>query len=240
MYEFVPAIRTDRFREIKQYKEKGFKFTSENDYILINQVKIKDHLEEILTFEVRVDFPEVRFFIIKNSACIYLTIYQLYQVLNQIAKEGKIDVVYQLKQMINKKKKQNFNYRGIKYEVSKIRKFSAKHMIYIPDSNTYITYTELFYLLALIQEKSNYLCSISKEKKKFSYGIYRLLIAFLTLKQDHRIFKKIGWEYDINNECFKINTMQKKKKEDTKGYKKYNKIVERKYYLTEKELGSII
>lgn len=239
MYEFVPAIRTDRFREIKQYKEKGFTFTNEKDYMLIDQVKIQHNLEEMLTFEVRVDFSEVRFFIIKNSACIYLTIYQLYEILYQITKEGKIDVVYQLKQMIKRKKKEKFKYRGIKYEVPKIRKFSAKHMIYIADSNTYITYSELFYLLALVQEKSNYLCSISKEMKNFSYGLYRLLISLLALNQDHQILKKMGWEYDVDNECFKRNILRKKKK-DIKGYKKHNKIVERKYYLTEKELESII
>ncbi len=239
MYEFVPAIRTDRFREIKQYKEKGFTFTNENDYILIDQVKIQQNLEEMLTFEVRVTFSEVRFFIIKNSACIYLTIYQLYEILNQITKEGKIDVVYQLKQMIKRKKKEKIKYRGINYEIPKISKFSAKHTIYIPDSNTHITYSELFYLLALVQEKSNYLCSISREMKNFTYGLYRLLIALLTLNQNHQILKKKGWEFDVDNKCFKRNTLQKWKK-DIKGYKKHNKIVDRKYYLTEKELKSII
>lgn len=239
MFEFIPAIRTDRYREIKEYKEKGFGFIKENDYRLINKVKIRHSDNNFYEFEVRVDFNEVRFYIINNSSAIYLSIYQLYELFHQMLLDSKIDVVLELKQLLKKNKKQNFLYHGIEYEIPKIRKFSEKYEIHISASNMNISYNELFYLLVLIQTKSNYFFSISGVKKEFSNGIIRLFIALLSVKNNNQILDNNGWEYDKEKNIFKPNKIQKMKKK-VKNSKIHNKKIERKYYLTETELKSII
>lgn len=245
MNEFIPTIRTDRYREINKYKKKGFTFTKEKKYLLTNTIEISISSNERITFEVRVDFSEIRFYIIKNSTCIYLTIYQLYLLMNEIYNSDKIDLVLQVERLINKKKKEKFSYRDVMYEITKSFNFSDKHKVYIPDSNTFITYTELFYLLILIQEKSNYLCSLSKTKSKYSFGLYRLLIALISSNRDHKILQKIGWYYDHTSGLFKRNNLSKKNNRVSNSEKsskksKHDLLVERKYYLTQKELDNIL
>lgn len=239
MFEFVPAIRTDRYREIRAYKEKEFSFIKENDYQLINKVKIRYSDNNFYEFEVRVNFNDVKFYIINNSSAIYLSIYQLYELFHQILLESKVDVVLQLKQLLKKKKKQDFLYNGIEYKVPKTRKFSQRHKVYIPDSNMNISYNELFYLLVLIQTKSNYFFSISGIKKDFSNGIIRLFIALLSVKNNNKILNNNGWKFDKEKNIFEPNKLEKIKKQ-VKNSKKHNEKVERKYYLTETELKSII
>ncbi len=239
MYSFIPAIRTDRYREIKSYKDKNFTFIDEQRYRLIDNIFIVKDDSVQYQYEVRVDFPEVRFFIIKDGSSIYLTIYQLYELFKQVYDSKKISLIFHLRQLMKTKKKEQFIYKGVMYDIPKTRKFSLNYCVIIPDSNLEITFNDLFYLLVLIQEKSNYLCSISKTKKKYSNGIIRLLIALLESKIDNKKLQNIGWNKDQKNDLFKSNQLQKIKN-DKANYKKHNAIVERKYYLTEEELSSIL
>lgn len=240
MFEFVPTIRTDRFREIKAYKDKGVKFTNENKYRLIDRIRIEYSTDENYDYEVKVDFYEVRFYITKNSASIYLTIYQLYKLLRKIQIDKKIDIVLHLNRLLQSRSKKEFLYRGIEYKIRKPRKFSAKHKVYIHHSSTKITYNELVYLIILIQEKSNYFCSISTKKLNYTNGILRMFIALLSTKKNHVLLKSLGWKYDDTNGIFLENTLQKVEKESNDNYIEHNALVERKYYLTEEELRSIM
>lgn len=239
MFEFIPTIRTDRNREIKKYKDKGFTFIKENDYKLISKVYIPHTKNTKMFFEVRVDFSEVRFYIIKSGASIYLTIYQLYVILYNIQLEGKIVVVNELEKLLKTKKFTNFFYCDIEYKIPSIKKFDRNHKVYIPYSDIKVDFNELLYLLVLIQEKSNYLCSLSESKKEFSNGIIRLLISLLSIENNCELLNRIGWFWNADEKKYNSNELTKIYGDyDNKA--SHNKLVERKYYLTEYELDSII
>ena len=241
MYEFIPVIRTDRYREIRAYKEKNFTFIKEKKFRLIDTIKINKSDKEKYKFEVRADFYDVKFYIIENNAAIYLTFFQLYELFKQVHLSGNIKVTYHLRQLLKRDKKEIFLYRGIEYKFTKIREFSLLHKVSIPNSGIQINYNELFYLLVLIQEKSNYLWSrsISEANKNFSNGIIRLIIVLLENKNGHEILNNLGWFMNDDGDGFKPNKLVELKK-GTVNYKKHKELVKRKYYLTELEFGSII
>lgn len=236
MNEFVPTIRNDRYREINVYKAKNFSFIDEHKYELIDVLSINVEHDIKYKFEVRVNFNEVRFFIIKKGSSIYLSMYQLYELFyQQMFKSNKDDILFHLNQLLTPQQKNIFIYKGIEYKLTEIENFNSNQIVEIPNSGLNITLTELFYLLVLIQEKSNYFCNLSKTNKKYSNGLIRLLIALLKTEKDNKLLMQLGWFKNKDDNKFEQNTLQK-----TKNDLKQNKIVNRKYYLTEKELNSII
>ena len=61
-YTFVKDIRKRRKNEIKSYKDKGYKISSESDYVLNDTIEIKIE-NETYKFGIRVNIyePEVIF-----------------------------------------------------------------------------------------------------------------------------------------------------------------------------------
>jgi len=98
LFEFIPAIRKDRRDEINGYKSDGIGFVKENEYKLVERISISKN-QNCYDFEVRVDFKEIKFYIIKNNGCIYLSLYEIYILLNNINLNSDIDIVEELKKI---------------------------------------------------------------------------------------------------------------------------------------------
>ena len=60
-YTFVKDIRKRRKNEIKSYKDKGYKISSESDYVLNDTIEIKIE-NETYKFGIRVNIYEVYFY----------------------------------------------------------------------------------------------------------------------------------------------------------------------------------
>lgn len=237
MYTFVPTIREDRRAEINTLKSNKIDFIRENDYKLVERIFIikEDYRFE---FEVRVDFREVRFYIIKNNSCIYLSLYEIYLLLNDIYLNSDIDISEELKK-IYANSKEKFIYKIKEYEFPKSSLIESQYQIRIPNSNLEISYTELLLLIFLIQEKSNYLCSLSKDMCIYKNGIINMILTLLNCREENEHLKELGWYYSVDKNKYIKNNITYLNKNDEK-YEERRKIVDRKYYLTESEMKSIL
>lgn len=70
------------------------------------------------------------------------------------------------------------------------------------DSDVEITLEELFLLIYLIQDKSNYLISLGK-KTEYINGIIRMLTTLLKCNNKNDILETIGWFFDYEK-CYYI------------------------------------
>lgn len=237
MFTFIPAIREDRINEMKNHELNGFEFIRKNDYKLIERIFIMKDLNQF-NFEVRVDFKEVRFYIIKNNSCIYLSLYEIYSLLNDVYLDSDIDITKELKKICNNDK-EKFICKTSEYEFPKSPSFGNQYQIRIPNSNLEISYTELLLLISLIQEKSNYFCSISEDMHIYKNGIIYMMITLLNCREENTILKELGWNYSQHKNKYLENRLKHLDKSDEKN-KEFNKTVDRKYYLTEDEMKSIL
>lgn len=228
MESFVEVVRKKRRDEIEKYKSCGISPLKENDYKLIDSIKIERNGKEF-QYEVRVDFSEVRFYIVKDKSSIYLSIYELYELFRIIHLESDVDIAQEL-QKIYSDELDEFEYQGEKYKFSKVGNIKDHYKINIPKSGLEITYEELTILLFLIQEKSNYLCSLSGDMKEFNNGLVNLLITLLKTTKQHQILLEMGWILDEVKAIFPKN---KKEFSD-------NDIIKNKYYLTEESMKAIL
>lgn len=238
MFTFVQNIRKERNEEMAEYESKGIDFIIRNHYKLLRKISINKE-GSIFDYEIRVDFKDVRFYIIKNNSCIYLSIYEIYELLNNINANFDIDIVDELKSFYNNTDKDEFEYSGKKYTFPRSPSFEGKYNIKIPYSNTIISCTELFILIFLVQEKSNYLWSISKETVTYKNGIIYLMIVLLSCKEDNNLLNELGWFYSSEENKYIENKLSNSDEGDEEFEMKKRK-VERKYYLTEIEMNSIL
>lgn len=237
MYTFVPTIRENRRNEINIHKLNGIDFVRENDYKLVERIFIlKDNIR--FDFEVRVDFREVRFYIIKNYSCIYLTLYEIYLLLNDIYINSDIDVSVELKKIYDNAK-EKFICKNKEYEFPKSSFIENQYKIRIPNSNLEISYTELLLLIFLIQEKSNYLCSISEDMYIYKNGIINMMITLLNCRKKTTCLRELGWNYSPDKNRYIENKLRYLDKNDEK-YRERKETVDRKYYLTETEMNCIL
>lgn len=237
MFTFIPDIREDRRNEINTYKSNGIEFIRENDYKLVERICISKNLN-CYNFEVRVDFKEVRFYIIKSDSCIYLSLYEIYSLLNDIYIYSDIDIIEELKKIYDNSKGK-FICKNKEYEFPECSIIENQYQIRIPNSNLEISYTELLLLVFLIQEKSNYLCSISEDMYIYKNGIINMMITLLNYHDDNTHLKELGWYYSKQENRYMENQLRYLKKSDEK-YKERKKIADRKYYLTQSEMKSIL
>ena len=107
MNTFIPTIRDRRREEINNHKANGIGFIEENHYKLLERIYITKE-EEMFCFEVRVDFSDVRFYISKNNSCIYLSINEIYMLLNDINLNGDIDITEGLYEFYDSTEKEIF------------------------------------------------------------------------------------------------------------------------------------
>lgn len=237
MFTFIPDIRENRRNEINNYKSNGIEFIRENDYKLVERICILKNLK-CYNFEVRVDFKEVRFYIIKSNSCIYLSLYEIYILLNDIYINSDIDITEELKKIYDNSK-EKFICNNKEYEFPECSIIENQYQIRIPNSNLEISYTELLLLIFLIQEKSNYLCSISEDMYIYKNGIINMMITLLDCHDENTYLKELGWYYLEQKNKYMENQLRYLKKSDEK-YEERKKIADRKYYLTQSEMKSIL
>lgn len=237
MYDFIQTIRDDRKKEIATHKHNSIQFIRENDYKLVDKISILKNNTNF-TYEVRVDFREVRFYIIKSGSCLYLSIYEIYTLLNDIYINSDIDITEELNRVYDISR-DKFIYKNNEYEFPKCSNIENQYQIRIANSNLTISYTELLILIFLIQEKSNYLCSISDEMIIYKNGLINLFITLLNCRKDNVFLNEIGWSYNPGENKYVENTLRYLDKED-ENYEKRRETVDRKYYLTEAEMKSIL
>lgn len=237
MFTFIPTIREVRRNEINKYKSDGIDFIRENDYKLVDKIFISKS-NNCYNFEVRVDFKEVRFYIIKSNSCIYLSLYEIYTLLNYIFLNSDIDITEELRKVYDDSK-EIFTCSKKDYEFPDCSVIENQYQIRIPNSNLKISYTELLLLIFLIQEKSNYLCSISEDMYIYKNGIINMMIALLKCQADSTYLNKLGWYYSKQENKYMENQLKYLNKSD-ENYKDRKKLADRKYYLTLSEMESIL
>lgn len=236
MEDFISIVRTDRKRELAFYKQLGYALVNDSQYILINKIIVYTHQKKY-NIGVQVDGYEVYFYIIDDGANYYLSIYDIYKVLHQIAISNDDDfVIKSLKKQLSRrtKHKDTFSYKGVNYELSPIILPPTNGLVMLPGASKEIDYEHLFVLLSLIQEKSNAFFRRSKKStdKKYKNGIIRLLIVLLSQQHDIPLLNELGWFWA--SDCFVFDRSQTQKIDERRERNK------KKYYLTNEEYSSII
>ena len=248
MKNFIPVVRTDRLREMQSYDAKSYSFLDRKQYRMLEKI---DTLQEgyQFTFGVEVTQNDVYFYIIHDSANLYLSIEELYQLLvDMSADQGKDFVQNMLKKQLTihirtARKQQDpdgkkvvlnlekFRYRNLQYDIRRTVVSNQDGKLTVPNVSLQITYHELWMLLNLIQEKSNALFARNVESKRYVDGIFRLFVVLLWLEKDHPLLQELGWQYDTQLGRFAFHEIPEKKK-TPRG--------RRKYYLTKEEYKNIL
>lgn len=224
MENMIEILRNERFSEIENHENKGYKI-NKAQYRFLDQISIS-YSDEMYKFNVQLTYPEVYFYIFKENSNIYLTIKEIYDILNK--KSDKNIIVNELKTVLQQQKKIHVSNRNQNYLIRTISKDYSEYNIDLDDGKIRIDYNHFLFLIILIQEKSNYL--FSKNENKFNDyfdGIIRLLICLLTLEEDNSILTNLGWYYNHKSKSFYLKKLDGEKKV-------------LKYYLTDKQLVSII
>lgn len=200
-YSFVRNIREKRKKEINNYELKGY-ILNKNNYITndILQININGI---IFKYGIRVNGNDVYFYILKEGCQIYLKIYDIYLILWKLYyKENNKQIIDFLEYYENNSQGISFSYEGVNYFVHQLPKIDENIKIGVLDSDVEITLEELFLLIYLIQDKSNYLISLGK-KTEYINGIIRMLTTLLKCNNKNDILETIGWFFDYEK-CYYI------------------------------------
>lgn len=234
MKDFFSTLKTDRKREILDYKDKGYDFQkAERHYQYIRNINVK-YKNNDYKLQIRVD-NEIRFHLTNEECNIYLTVQDIYFLLLDACIEiGKDYVRESLETIIDDtdKKILILKYRSIDYNLEfPDVELSDEKNILIYNSNIKISYFELILIIVLIHNKSNYYFMYKKDEVLNNHedGFVRLLIA-LIYGDNYTILNNKGWKY--NNKTKKYVLFNTKKDTDDKYYLKY--------YLTKEEYNNIM
>ncbi|MDH8677417.1 hypothetical protein QE109_04620 [Fusibacter bizertensis] len=239
MNKFVETIRLHRNDEIEAYKDRGYLFgKNRNRYEFVRKIRI-DNEEEYFNFQVRVDFKEVRFYLLGNEdstveimGYLYFSIYEIYRMLKIISLVEGVDFVVDiLNSYLKSTTYLEFQYDDERYKFKMPNITDVNGEIELSDATLSITYKELYLLISLIQEKSNYLFSKSEDGELYQDGIVRLMIALLKQNEDNDILKNIGWNYNLSEDKFILNKEYVSSKNERES---------KRYYLTKLELSNIL
>ncbi len=233
MNSFIPTIRTDRIREIFEYEARGYSFRDKRTYLFIRSIDIP-YAGDTYSFQVRVDVREVKFHSIKGDGSIYLTVGELAHLFFKMRQYTNTNyIVTILKSILESDSIHQFMYQRVDYALSFSNDIPISGDIEVGSTQVFLSYIELFLLLSLIQSKSNYFFSISKDSrdKSYSNGLIRLLIVLLSIDNDDPLLMNLGWYYDPSSQLFRLASTGKHPKTDRRS---------KKYYLTENEMRSIL
>ena len=189
-YSFVRNIREKRKKEINNYELKGY-ILNKNNYVTndILQININGI---IFKYGIRINGNDVYFYILKEGCQIYLKIYDIYLILWKLYyKENNKQIIDFLEYYENNNQEISFSYEGVNYFVHQLPKIDENTKIGVLDSDVEITLEELFLLIYLIQDKSNYLISLGK-KTEYINGIIRMLKTLLKCNNKNDVLRQSG------------------------------------------------
>ena len=183
MKNLIPACRTDRIREMALYEKKGYLIQNKDKYVMIDSVEI-EYCGQLYQYGIQVTRDDLYFFITCNSANIYLTIVELYELMRSITQKEGDFLITTMKRQLKIRRESKVRYRGLEYKIPEIILLPEKGEISIPDSGMKISYDELYVLMNLIQAKSSALFKRGKAKdKKYAMGLLRLFIVLLSKQE---------------------------------------------------------
>ncbi len=223
MRDFLSILRTDRRREINNYREKDYLVS--DSFRMIKKIQV-----EGICIGVQVSAQDYYFYLIDSGQNAYFSVRELYNLLFKMALlEGKEYVVELLNKQITILENDCFQYETIDYTIKKTVIPDRNGSIDVEDGSRDVDYQKLFVLVNLVQQKSNAMFLNSPGNECYKDGILRLLMTMIEIGRNHDILKSKGWFYDTGLERFVykeiLNDEDKKLK---------------KYYLTEEERDVIM
>ena len=185
---FIGDIRKYRENEIIEYESKGYLVLDKAKYTLNDSISIKIGKNEY-SFGIRVNINEVYFFLLHNGSQIYLSIYEIYELLwKLVVCDKKIYVISALNFYVKSDDRASFMYKNKIYTVHNLPQIPDLNSdrIMIPHTDLKITVGELILLVYLIQDKSNCFEAMSKNSK-YQNGLIRLYKVLLRCNEENVI-----------------------------------------------------